>query len=416
MGIKINEKMTYTLVVVISLCFTISSALQNAMMALLGTMILLLAMLIMRKQALLLMIGLIPNMRIIKIPGVDAAILSYCFFVTELLLLSKKRVIVSRKHLFFAGTIIVTALINQNSSIFNPFLRCIVFFVFCFNYFRSEEDKVYICSNAPNIFVFGTVINIICGILYYTMRGIPILTGRFAGISVDPNYYSTVIAVAITITVLMISYSKYRVFCGFVIAFLLVGGLLSVSRTYFGALIWPLLVIIRMILSGKDIKKILPIVVLGIIGGILLWNSIAPLLNNVMDRFESDSTAGGNGRVDAWEFYLNQWKQSFVSILFGSGTNLELFRDYRGIITVQHNFYIETISEIGILGAVAIVSCFVELFKKIVSSRKKIVYFTPILTALTCYFFLNALFSETSGFILLIGFIMYENLNRKIDN
>ena len=68
------------------------------------------------------------------------------------------------------------------------------------------------------------------------------------------------------------------------------------------------------------------------------------------------------------------------------------------------------------MGAVAIVSCFVELFKKIVSSRKKIVYFTPILTALTCYFFLNALFSETSGFILLIGFIMYENLNRKIDN
>lgn len=414
MQITANEKMTYILIIIISFCFTISSASHNVMIALIGTGILLIALVSMQKQAILLMIGLIPNIRIMKIPGIDAAVLSYCFLFTELLLLlGWKDVKVSKKNLCFVGSIIVTAFVNNNIGIFSPFLRCIVFFIFFLNYLQSEENRSYLCDNVPNIFVFGTVINIICGILYYGMRGIPIFSGRFAGISVDPNYYATVIAVAISIIVLMISYSHFRLFCGCIAAFLLVGGLLSVSRMYFFALIWPLIIVVRMMMSGKDIKKIMPVIALGIVGGLLLWNMVGPLLNNIMERFNSDSTVGGNGRVDAWEFYISNWKQSVVSILFGSGTNLELLRDNRGIVTVQHNLYVETLSEIGIIGAITMVECFYELYKECVNSRGKIIYWVPIMTAMTCYFSLNALFSETSGFILLIGFVMYENLSRK---
>lgn len=410
-----NYTNVYFISAIVSLLFTINKTMNIGIVGYLGAFILAIAMIYIDiNKALLLMIALVPNIRVIKLTGSDMAILGYCFLLAELrfLLAFHQKGKISLPVLALTCSVMLTIIINRDYSYILTYFRFFIFIIFIIDYSKKDE-KTYLNENMAKLFVFGTILNIICGFIYYYSAGLPITVGRFKGVSVDPNYYAAVIAVSMAFVFLMLIYTKHRLFCIVLELFLLVSGVLSVSRMFVLSLFWILFASLLSLMSRNSWRKILPAL---IVCGVLLiatWGFLSPIVSNMIDRFNSDSTEGGNGRTDAWLFYLAGWKKSVVSFVFGNSSNLEIFMSPWP--TVQHNFYIESLSQIGLFGSLSLFAVFTKIFRiQVVEGKQYVLGFTPLIVALTCYFFLNALFSDTSSIILITCFYFYSYIKNRV--
>lgn len=398
--------------VIISLIFTVSKSFNSNALALFGTLILLIVFVFVNvDESLLLMTILIPNIRVIKLVGADMAILSYCFLLAEMkFLISRTNKMKIEVPIFLLScSVLITVLLNQDYNYLVTYFRFFVFLLFINEYLNKHSDSKE-RINFPKYFVFGSVINILCGFIYYGISGIPLFKYRFRGVSIDPNYFATVIAVSMAFVFVFFYNTKHRSFCIILEIGLLICGFLSASRMFVLSLVWILVGAFGSIFSKNNFKKVFSIFLVFVILLVCLWPLISPIFSNVLQRFDSSSTEGANGREDAWVFYLANWRRTISSFLFGSSSNLDLYFDRVPI--VQHNMYIESLSQIGIIGTVLLLLEFIVLFKKTVKQKIfSIIGAVPLLVALTSYFSLNGLFSETTSFIFILSFMSYEYIS-----
>ena len=251
--------------------------------------------------------------------------------------------------------------------------------------------------------------NVLFGIVYYMLVGQSIIGNRFISISVDPNYYAVVILLAISLICLYInSYKANKVIIPLLVI-LVFFGLLSGSRMFIIGLLLPTLYILRVLFFSQKGRKLFFVICFAVIIIVSLWKHIYPYLELVFVRLNSETTISGNGRIDAWNYYYSQWIETIQSFLLGKGKQLPYYSNGNNAV-LQHNLYLEALSEIGLIGTICYFGTLCSIFTTIKKKPVPVFSYLPIAVLLLCYSSLNALFSETSTMLFVLSFIGIELL------
>lgn len=356
------------------------------------------------KSFLIIMIILVPSIGMIKHINYSIALLGYVFLLSEIkyLFSSFKNIRLNTPILGLIVCVFITVAFYLDISLLTSFIRTAIFLVFILMFLQNSNFDNLFKKKIMISFIFGVVLNIILGILYYLVQSKFMYSGDFSGIRNDRNYYASLIAIAISISILNMINSNKKIFWSLLLVFLLFGGLLSGSRTFLISLVWSILLLFLLLFS-RNYKKILLLIFIFSILSIVFWDYIEPPLKIIINRFKLDDVKTANDRFLAWSYYMKMTFSSPFSFLFGNSSKIGYGSSTYTI--VQHNLFVESISEIGFLGSLLLFYSYFSLFKKMRKHKIKSLYgYFPLLVTLTCFFFINALFSDSFNIILLICF------------
>lgn len=363
-------------------------------------------------QLFLLFVILLPNTAI-RIIGESRTIIGYFFLLVEI-----KFFILTRKAtfplslLFHIGAAIITCVCYFELSYFPTLLRASVLFIFLYTFFNTDKAKTIDYQKQVIIsFVVGLVVNVSFGLLYYKAKGLDIFNGLFGGINNDRNYFSSQLAMGVGICIFFMREKKeIKEFIPFAImAFiLLLGGALSGSRTFLVSLCFVLLQAVIVVFSIK--KRTLRMVFLVI--GIICVFAVFPLLTNIFDRFKQENALDGNGRLDAWIYFLKLNFSSLFRFLFGNGDALK-YVVAKNIPCVEHNTYLQLFSTFGFLGTVPLVCLYVVLAKRVVKNKKfTLSAWLPLCASLICYLMISSLHSDNFNIAIMVGLLTVNVFSR----
>lgn len=227
---------------------------------------------------------------------------------------------------------------------------------------------------------------------------------RFAGIDANPNYYTLLISVCIAeLLILFIDGRNKKI--DFVYAGVLtVFGLLTVSQSFIVTL--GISLVITCLLIGRRRNKKAPLTILVLICVAII--SVSFLGQSVIDtlifRYENTTSANSlseatSGRAGLLQFYLNYLGNNFYVFLFGKGIGAgNLY------IGASHNYYIDILYHLGVLGGVLYLSYLYDVFfAGLRTVRKPKVYqYLPFAVFLIRAFAINLIAREQLVFVLML--------------
>lgn len=228
-------------------------------------------------------------------------------------------------------------------------------------------EKVY------KYFFFGFTMAFICGIATPVARwGLNIPTAyRFVGLLRDPNYYCVD---ALLLIFGASTYSKLKGKNKFIYIFpCIIMGICSVSKMFILLLIMGLFLSFIVNFKKINIKKILPVVIVLLIGIFILYKNglIDMMINKYLYRTETTSAL--TGRDYLWGFYFNSIFASNKNFLIGNSLNYYSTILNPGVNNlfftnmVAHNTYLDIVLSWGAIGMFAyiffIFGCFIAAKK-----------------------------------------------------
>lgn len=366
-------------------------------------------------------LALIPSVLLMKYNNSGAAVLSYCILFVELkwLLFSGSWPnIKSFWPLFFLTLcVLATVAFHADLSLLFAFSRFAVSIVFLFSLINDKNALLAVRKQGVGFFIFGVTLNVLLGVAFYILEGKTLLDGLFSGVSIDRNYFSSAVSVAISFLVVRLFLHRPTPGDLFELSVLLIGGLLSGSRTFFVSLLIPGLSIVGFAMTRQYRKKATRVLLLMLIFAVVSIIALYPLIAPIIERFKSADVFTGNGRYQAWGFYLAETANNPVSFLFGNSSRLNLYVSFNeaGVAThsvVQHNTFIESFSEIGLLGSLSLLVTFFSMNRAVSMRGFSFLCLAPLASLFLCYFFINGLFSDflTFVFFLCITFSKKEVL------
>ena len=176
------------------------------------------------------------------------------------------------------------------------------------------------------------------------------LTERFGGLQSNPNHYTIDLSIAIAALLGYNMTTKFRKLDVVLMGTMAVFGFMSVSKSFvLSALI--MLFFALYFQSKYSIKKtFVSILTIGVSIFILyLFIKETEFFTALMKRLEFDqfTTIGSftTGRSEIWKIYFDVITEDIKILLIGAGINVG---NYRGLAT--HNFFIEIIYHLGIVG------------------------------------------------------------------
>lgn len=354
---------------------------------------------------------LIPNTYIMKFVGNSTALVGYWMILITLKSLfcahgkrfSQSRLICLMLHLLCVG---ITIIYTGNVSILSSVVRLISFAVLT-NYLA--KDKSISQKKLVEMYVWGNCLNIILNLIYNFSKGINSFNGYFAGIGNDRNYFAITLVFAISILLAYIYKQKnFNLFQLIQLLILLIGGILSGSRTFVIILFVNIVLFILTISRISLVKKIVVVAVLGIL--ILICYKVFE--KNILVlylRFQDENVLGANGRIDAWKYYLDEAFSSLPNAMFGSGGSIKDVMS-GDMESVEHNTFVQMLYTIGLLGSITLFMVFYDIyraFRKTGTSYKvNIALFFPLISILLGYSTVNGLYSDNLMFALVLSFIL----------
>ena len=182
---------------------------------------------------------------------------------------------------------------------------------------------------------------------------------RFFGLAYDSNFYA--LSNYLIIAYLLFAFKKITPFRGFLILFLLISGLMTISKSYF--LITGFLFILYLVNNISKMKRMMAFILAAVIG-VWAFSIVSSILGyNVIEliqsRFIPDGSFADNttGRTDIWKEYMNLFQTSGAKeFLFGFGFNAK-------VLHAAHNTLIEFIYHYGIAGLILWGAYFRHCFK-----------------------------------------------------
>lgn len=141
------------------------------------------------------------------------------------------------------------------------------------------------------------------------------------------------------------------------------------------ALVINIVTILFVLLLNKKIrvKTILIGLIAIIIAIIIALNTIPEVVDNLLSRFQADSTEDFlNGREDLYNFAIDSFlKNPFTGFGFGGfSTAYRIAKNYNGITLETHNEILQLLSEVGIIGMLLIVIPMILCYIKTINSLK----------------------------------------------
>ena len=352
---------------------------------------------------------LLPNTYIIKLLGFNAALTGYwLMLITLRLLLTNHRSFRLQKNLILHLSLHVICLalsvfFTQNTEIVLPLLRFICLILLT-NHLISSR-LIHLDKLIQN-FILGNVLNVLCGVFYYVLNGLNLFSGHFSGIGNDRNYFAITLAFSVNLLLVYLR-TKKKVPFSFVIQLLLLyGGIfLSGSRTALLISLPAFLILLSIFARGArfTVRKFLIVLIL-LIGSVAAYSLLSESISHLFERFTKDSYSGGNGRFEAWFFYLAHGFSSLASFLFGYGDSEVLVKS-GAIPVVEHNVFLQTFFTIGILGAITLFIVYKDLFRLFVPRRSRTGFlsYVPMFSIVIGYCTINGLYSDNLTFCFILS-------------
>jgi len=133
------------------------------------------------------------------------------------------------------------------------------------------------------------------------------------------------------------------------LVFILIAGMLSVTRTF--VVVIALFVLVYVLASMKNTKKMgIALAFIGLVAAILavIIAKNPELLEAFVYRFTAEDMSGGNGRIEAIVIHLKAWLTNFRGILMGVGVtkNVEVLGTYDSV----HNMLVQMLECYGVFG------------------------------------------------------------------
>ena len=202
-----------------------------------------------------------------------------------------------------------------------------------------------------------------------------VVTYRFSGLYMDPNYFSISVILAIYLCMLLFVKKKVpRILSGILIGGLSFYGLKSYSKLFIISLLMLIAVFICSQLKNKRtlLWGILAFAVFFAFAVYLMQYST--IIGGIMSRFNTDDIS--NNRFSIWARYLSFIKDSIKTIIFGQGIGGANINR-----AAPHNTYIESLYCLGIVGSIIYVTSVRAIFKmrKLLIKKRKLNYFIIII-------------------------------------
>lgn len=318
-------------------------------------------------------------------------IVLYMIYIIETLVVKKKQIclldIICITGLAITQTIGVSI---YNGSIIGiiSFILNILFMRLCILNLKENEDtqKYNILVNVSLIFAISmilsiTVADIFPQIPYIVLpekQSLLMSIDRFSGLNGDPNYYSQLVLVAVSLLVGKINIDNRKIITVLMGIFLIISGFRSRSKSY--ALTFILLVVLfyiyfarSVIKEAKTYKNVLGFIIITLIGiasvYIVFFNVVIPLIES-----RTDSGDLLTGRGDIWQSYIYMIKMNPFILANGVGfsNSGNTLSQFLGINKAPHNVYIELLVEVGVVGISFILCILRDLilnFRKIINSE-----------------------------------------------
>ncbi len=266
-------------------------------------------------------------------------------------------------------------------------------------------------------FIYGCASMLTCGILFYLMQGKPLFDERFYAVHSDPNYVGMTLAVAISFLLTHIIYDKNAGAKEFImVMYLLFGGMLTVSRAFVIAVSINLILILYIFTKGKNLSGMQKLGILILIGIVcyIFRDAISGMIESFQERFNDETMEGGNGRTEIATTYIDLWKRDVASIFWGIGSASTLYQ--MGVTdAVHHNYYVQILTTIGVMGCLAMLLVYGVLFKSISLKpfKPRFLLAFPFLTYAIMLLTLPALFDDTHLCFLTLIFLQHRRFQNE---
>ncbi len=360
---------------------------------------------------------LMPNVMMIKHLSSTLATVGYATLIYEWRYILKKTVqnrklSVTLETILFCFSVCFTFVFTQSFSYLSSAVRVISFALFSFLFFSEDKykrkeyfDETIYCYS------FGVACSVILGIIYWLAKGQNIFVGYFAGIRNDRNFFSATVSLGIAVSSLYYVTSTNKEYTRkypIVIVVLIIGGLLSCSRTFMVSLLFSIAIILKYSMSLQKMKRMSVLIAFLALSVILVSKDerIVQTVQNTILRFSADDMSGGNGRFYTWMIYLEDFSSSIWSILFGKGSERAI-EPMMSQFMATHNTFIQGLYCGGIFGILSYILLFFKIFRRMARYGKvKIIELFPIADLLLCRFFIASYMSDAFSFELLIAVIV----------
>ncbi len=395
-----SPKIAYIFGAIAVFLFSFYSETKISALFFLGALIMLFALLLEFDNLFLFCVLLYPSLDIIKFGSGASALFGYYMLIVLAKHILTHKIKLNYPMFVHAVFAVVTAMIYSQTTILTQLVRATALIILFTSMFR--QNSKYLTKEYIYKVLIATGIGAVCssiGIIFDFKK-------------TERNYSIAMFSCVIAIILLLSIYTRKSNIKSILQILLLVGGIIStLSRTATISLLAILIIPISLLwVKGKrsSTLKVLLIVFLVIV---LIFTIFSSVIEDLVERFNDDTLEGGNGRVDAWKYYLEKWLSTPTRMLFGNGFN-SMYVDADDV-QAEHNTYIQMLSTLGIVGTTTLLAVYFLLFKQICTGKGKLKfhYFVPLICSTICFFGISSLYSDAFHFTLLISFLIIRYLS-----
>lgn len=186
---------------------------------------------------------------------------------------------------------------------------------------------------------------------------------RFMGIETNSNMYTVLLSISIAVFAIYMIKGRMNKLDFALLALLILFGCMTVSMSFILSTIMIAGLAIYF-MSRRDPRIMIYSVVAGIFAGALFLGLFgeSEAVQTILFRFQSNSSESADlssmttGRSDIWQLYLGYFLEHPFVTLIGKGLNAKLpFR-------APHNYYIETIYYLGVIGGILYIATLVQIY------------------------------------------------------
>ena len=357
---------------------------------------------------------IIPNLMMIKKIDSSSALVGYFMLIIELKYLLKlyvkdKNITLNFSVLLFLISCVFSFIVSFELSFISSIVRNFFFFTFCFLFFKEKVKDVKYIERLIKYYIYGTSLVVVLGVIYDLINGYDLFAGYFSGIRNDRNYFSSVLSVGISTSILYYYYYKrlnsFGFYCNVIV--MTSGGILSASRTFFLSLFFSIILIVLLPSLKTKLKTLSVIFFLFYFALMLYGDRIISTIENVVSRFSDETAEGGSGRWVLWEFYLSEVFKSIKTVVLGCGAATTAINN--GIIkNVEHNTVVQALYSFGFSGLMSYVYMIFKFFQStgILLKTCKLYMFMPLCSLIFCYMGISGFMSDNFNFALIICILL----------
>ncbi|MBP5432989.1 hypothetical protein [Ruminococcus sp.] len=244
---------------------------------------------------------------------------------------------------------------------------------------------------------------------------------RFSGLLRNPNYYTMLLSIAVAAFCVLFINKKFKSLDFILFILISLFGFMSMSLSFIFTYLITLIITAYEV-TKKDVKHsfwgiitvVISLVVIYKLAGTSTINTLLYRLKATSDI--SDLGSATTNRYTIWSNYVSYILSDVKTLLIGNGFKA---KNLNGV--ASHNFYLETLYYLGVIGSLLFYICLYKIFipKSILKKKPDLYQYIPIAIFLIRGFARNLITSEQFVFMLLLcslSLMDFDSSNEEITN